>query len=232
MAGVIALVGGDEFRPGCEPMDRAILDAAGVESPVLLVIPTAAASENPSKAVDNGVSYFSKLGASASGLMVLEPADASNEELLRPIDSADVLYFTGGNPAHLLATLEGSLLLQKLKESLDRGGVLAGSSAGAMVMGSWMRFRMWVRALDLIPRVTVLPHHERSEPADVTEELSASAPQDLVVLGIDGKTGCLAGEGVRRVIGTGSVTVYHGGHWRRFGVDEGFDLGADVSSLT
>ena len=65
----IALVGGDEFRPGCEEMDRAILDSTGLERPSLLVIPTAAAQEKPEKAASNGVSYFSALGADASPLM-------------------------------------------------------------------------------------------------------------------------------------------------------------------
>ena len=49
MAGVIALVGGDEFRAGCEEMDRALIALTGAHRPSLLVIPTAAASENPSQ---------------------------------------------------------------------------------------------------------------------------------------------------------------------------------------
>ena len=33
MTGRIALVGGDEFREGCEPMDEAILAATGKRTP-------------------------------------------------------------------------------------------------------------------------------------------------------------------------------------------------------
>ena len=53
MSGAIALVGGDEFRQGCEEMDRAVLEASGVSTPSLLVLPTAAARENPALAVSS-----------------------------------------------------------------------------------------------------------------------------------------------------------------------------------
>ena len=47
MAGRIALVGGDEFRAGCEPTDTAILEASGVKPAGVLVVPTAAAITSP-----------------------------------------------------------------------------------------------------------------------------------------------------------------------------------------
>ena len=49
MTGRLALVGGDEFRPGCEAMDEAILGATGKANPVVLVAPTAAAFEMPER---------------------------------------------------------------------------------------------------------------------------------------------------------------------------------------
>ncbi len=216
MAGAIALVGGDEFRPGCEEMDRALLDSTGVLRPALLVVPTAAAFENPSRAASNGVSYFKDLGFDASTLMVLNVADANDEELLSPVETADVVYFTGGNPAYLLETLTGSLLLDHMRRALERRMVLAGSSAGAMVLGSRMRFRGWTEALGLAPGVAVLPHHERSDSATVARELCESAPSGLTVLGIDGKTGCLGRAGEWRVVGEDAVTAYVEGAWRQF----------------
>ncbi len=216
MPGTIALVGGDEFRPGCEGMDRAVLDASGVASPSLLVVPTAAARENPALAAANGVRHFAALGADAGSLMVLDSADANDEGLLAPLESAEVIYLTGGSPAHLLDVLSGSLLLERMLEAHRRGAVLAGSSAGAMVLGEWMRFRGWRRALGVVPGVAVLPHHERVDPDTVAAELAESAPEGVTALGIDGKTGCLGRRGEWRVVGAGGVTVYRGGEWRRY----------------
>jgi hypothetical protein len=52
MTGWIALVGGNEFRPNCEPMDRALLTHIG-KRPKVAILPTAA-KENPALAAENG----------------------------------------------------------------------------------------------------------------------------------------------------------------------------------
>ena len=216
MPGRLALVGGDEFRPGCEQIDEAILAATGKTSPVVLVIPTAAAFENPGRAAENGVRHFSALGADARPLMVLDRADAADSGLVSTVEGADVIYLTGGNPSHLLETLVASPLIGAIGDALDRGAVLAGSSAGAMVMGSWMRFREWTPALGIAAGIATLPHHERSDPDSVAEQLLTSAPADLeAVFGIDGRCGALSGPDGWTALGPGNVTVYRNGVWER-----------------
>ena len=217
MTGRLALVGGDEFRPGCEAMDEAILGATGKATPVVLVAPTAAAFEMPERAAQNGVRHFAALGADARPLMALNREDAMDTGLAAEVDSADVVYLTGGNPAHLLETLEGSTLLERMRAALDRGAILAGSSAGAMVMGSWMRFRTWRRALGIAEGIATLPHHERSAPDSVLREVMPTAPEDIhAVFGIDGGCGALSGPDGWTALGQGHVTVYDRNGWRRF----------------
>ena len=232
MNGRLALVGGDEFRSGCESMDAAILAATGKSRPVVLIVPTAAAFENPARAADNGVRHFRSLGAEASPLMVLDHDNASDAGIAAEVESADVVYLTGGNPAHLLDTLRDSLLLGSIHTMLERGGTLAGSSAGAMVMGSWMRFREWRRTLGIAAGIATLPHHERADPDTVVEELRA-APDDLsAVFGIDGRAGALSGPDGWTALGAGRVTVYQSlprtrygdGGWRRFEDGQSFSV--------
>ena len=221
----IALIGGEEFRSGCEELDRAILASVESERPRLLVLPTAAAHENPAMAASNGVRYFSELGADAAPLMVLDRSDAEDQALPAEVESADVVYLTGGDPAHLLDTLLGSLLLRSMTDARERGAVLAGSSAGAMVMGAWMRFRGWREALGIAGSIAMLPHHERANPESVGAELAADAPPGLTaVLGIDARTGCLATGDGWTVLGAGRVAVYQGGEWSRSGSGESFTL--------
>ena len=215
MPGGIALVGGDEFRQGCEDMDREIMRASGQAPAQVLIIPTAAV-DGPSKAAGNGVRHFSSLGGSASQLMVLDRSQAEDAELVQAVDGAGVIYFTGGNPDYLLNTLRGSRLLEAILAAVEKGAVLAGSSAGAMVLGSMMRRPpggQWVEALGVVPRVAVLPHHESGNPAEVSRLLRSQVPTDLTVLGIDARTGCLGRPGDWRVLGSGNVTVYRGGDW-------------------
>ena len=226
MQGKIALVGGDEFRRGCEAMDAAILDATGNRKPKVSIVPTAAAAQNPAKAASNGVRYFSALGADASAVMALGPADAANPELLAPLEHADVVYLAGGDPAHLLNTLRRSPLLDALRRALARGAVVAGSSAGAMVLGSRMRYRGWTDALGVVDRVTVLPHHERADPEAIAAEMAEEAPPGQTVLGIDGMSACFdAGDGWT-ALGPGAVTVYEDGEWRRYAAGETVPIGA------
>ena len=174
----LALVGGDEFRRGCEAMDEAILRTTSKASPVVLIVPTAAAFENPALAADNGARYFSALGADARPLMVLDRSDAESHEMALEVESADVVYLTGGSPIHLLETLRESAVLAATLKALERGAVLAGSSAGAMVMGSWMRFREWRPALEIADGIASLPHHERSDPNTVSREIREGAPDE------------------------------------------------------
>ena len=170
MLGPIALVGGDEFRPGCREMDKALLELGASGQPAVLVIPTAAAAEGrPDLAASNGVVYFASLGAQAMPLMVLRREEANVPELAVALEGITHVYFSGGSPDYLmLGVLRGSLLLERILEWRLEGGVLAGSSAGAMVMGEYMwspRSGEWVKGLGVCPGVGVLPHHEGRDPA-------------------------------------------------------------------
>ena len=105
---------------------------------------------------------------------------------------------------------------------------MAGSSAGAMVMGSMMRRPSsggWVEALGLVPGVAVLPHHERRDQAETSQELQKSAPSGLTFLGIDARTGCLGTPDNWRVVGFGRVTVYQGSEWQVFEAGDTLPLG-------
>ena len=218
MPGQIALVGGEEFRPGCEEMDEKIMRASGKDPAKVVVVPTAAVT-GPAKAANDGATHFGALGGDSSMLMLLERSHAEDPEFFAPATLADVVYFTGGSPEHLLETVEGSPFLAAVLASVAGGSVLAGSSAGAMVMGSMMRRPRaggWVEALGLVPGVAVLPHHERRDPAEMSSELQGSAPSGLTFLGIDARTGCLGTPGDWRVVGFGRVTVYQGSDWQVF----------------
>ena len=227
MPGIIALVGGDEFRAGCEDMDAALVAAAGKASPTALIVPTAAAFENPARAADNGTRHFAALGADAAPLMALDRRDAADPAIAAETDAADIVYFTGGDPSHLLETLRGSALLAAVRRGLSRGMLLAGSSAGAMVLGSHMRFRgAWTPALGLAGDVAVLPHHERADADAVFADLWPSAPDDLAAaLGIDGRTGVIGDTDGWRVLGAGRATIYRRSRWERVEPGESFMFG-------
>lgn len=224
MAGKIALVGGDEFLPNCREMDNQLIEATGYVSPKVLIVPTAAATERPELAARHGVQQFEALGADVSPLMVVNSDDANDEDVIADVDKAELVYLTGGNPAYLLEVLHGSLLLRKITQGLERGMILAGSSAGAMVLGERMRFRQWSDALGVVPGVAVLPHHERSSKSRTSREVAVETSDGVTALGIDGATGCFTEGDGWRVLGVGSVTVYKGREWNTYESGEYFEL--------
>ena len=224
MVGKIALVGGDEFLPSCRQMDNKLIEATGYVRPKVLIVPTAAAMSRPELAARHGVQQFEALGADASPLMVLTGEDANSDDLTAPVEQAEIVYLSGGNPAHLLDVLRGSLLLRRLMEGLERGMILAGSSAGAMVMGERMRFRQWGGALGVVPGIAVLPHHERASKSQTVREVVVETPEEITLIGIDGATGCFREDEGWRVLGAGSVTLYGLGTWQTYRSGEYFEI--------
>ena len=232
MAGEFGLVGGEEFRAGCEEMDMEIMKASGQEPARVLIIPTAAVT-GPAKAASDGVTHFAKLGGDSSQLMVLDRSQADDPSFVQmgfqTGRAPDVVYFTGGSPDHLLTTLADSQLLRNIMDAVAEGAVLAGSSAGAMVMGSLMRRPRgggWIEALGVVPGVAILPHHENSDPKETSQQLQTQIPADLTVLGIDVRSGCLGRPGSWRGVGSGTVTVYRGADWQVYRA--GQTLPADI----
>lgn len=208
--GLIALVGGDEFRPNCVPMDEALLRLTKRPTPRVLILPTAAAHQGPRQAAENGMRYFAALGAVPDAALVLTRADADDAQHTQHIADADVVYLTGGDPRHLLDTLTGSAVWKAIVAVFARGGMVAGSSAGAMVLGGWMRrgHTEWVPALGLAPRIAVLPHHEHAQPANVVP-LRASLDPSVAILGIPTATACVSEDGNGwQVLGASAVTLY------------------------
>jgi cyanophycinase len=206
MTGWIALVGGNEFRPNCEPMDRALLTHLG-KRPKVAILPTAA-KENPTLAVENGTRYFERLGAKARGVGILDRGTARNPGLISALEDADLLYFTGGDPVYLLETLQASPAWEAVVKLWEKGRMLAGSSAGAMVMGErmWNPKGGWSEGLSLTPGIAVLPHHATLGPRWDLHRMRSSLPESVILLGIDEAT-ALAGP-PWRVLGIGSATLY------------------------
>lgn len=207
MAGPIALFGGEEFTEPAEAFDRELLKLVGETAPSVAILPTAAQPENPYLAAAHGIAHFRKLGADPYGVMILDKATAAAPMLAEELAGAHLVYMTGGRPDHLLESLRDSLAWKRVLELHEAGALLAGSSAGAMVLGETMAFRgEETPALGVVAGVTVLPHFERAS-AERIEQLAKDAGPGMTLLGIDGATGCVRVGEEWRVAGPGRVHV-------------------------
>ena len=209
--GTLALVGGMEWRDGCS-FDRELLEASGGDE--VLILPTAAAYEHPQRAVDTAVAWFESIGGKARGLDVLARPDAEDEANVAAVKEARFLYLGGGSPLHLRSVLKDSALWQAIVEAWNGGAVLAGSSAGAMVLCDPMidpRGGAFTLGLGLVNGLTIIPHANTwsHEKARRTFEL---APKDCAVIGVDEQTAVIRGtDGSWRAAGAGNVAVWING---------------------
>lgn len=226
MPGLIALVGGGEFLPGCELADQLLLQAAGGPSAKVVILPTAAAHENPRLAAENGVNWFKNLGAQASAAMVVDAKTAQDEKLAAVIEEGSLIYLTGGDPGYLLRTLRGSAAWRSILQAHSRGSILVGSSAGAMVLGGLMwkyPGEGFEDGLRLVSSVVVVPHHD-SWGRDRAQGLRPSIPGELALLGVAEKTAAVWSGANWQVLGRGEVTAYIGNKERTYRHGQAFKL--------
>ena len=209
LTGVLALVGGAEWREGCRKFDAALLEAAGTVE--VLVLPTAAAFENPKRSVDFARRYFEDLGGRVTGLMALGRTEADDEANARIVRDARFVYIGGGSPLHLRSVLKGSRLWEALLEGWRDGAVLAASSAGAMVLCDPMvdpRGGAYTVGLGLLANLSVFPHHDTA-PAHLRERSVELRPEGATLVGLDEQTALIRDpEGSWRVAGLGVATLY------------------------
>ncbi|MDJ0780449.1 MAG: Type 1 glutamine amidotransferase-like domain-containing protein [Desulfosarcinaceae bacterium] len=213
MSGYLLLSGGAEFGGRMADPDRAALAAAGgPEAPVAIIPAAAAPDRNDQRAGDNGVRWFRQLGArQVHRLGLVDRASADDPAIAAHLEDARLIYLLGGFPGHLAQSLTNSRSWTAMLAAYRKGAVIAGSSAGAMVMcdhyydpgnGSV------ALGLGLIQAVCVLPHHDTFG-HKWAPRLQERLPNTLL-MGIDEETGALfdATLGVWRVYGKGAVTLY------------------------
>lgn len=207
-AGVLALMGGEEFEDPCRDVDAALLEVSGGTD--VLVIPTAAAFENPRRVVETAEAYFSGFGATVRHVMVLHHAEADDREAGAAVRDAAFVYLPGGSPMHLRAVLHGSALWEAIQDAYRGGAVLAASGSGAIVLCNPMidpRGGAYTVGLGLLANVAVFPHHD-TVPEHLWERAVDLRPAETLLVGIDEHTAVLRdADASWRALGPGKVTV-------------------------
>ena len=226
--GYLLLEGGAEFGGAMrEPDTRAIELAGGVDAPIR-IIPTAAAPDNNHvRAGNNGLRWFQNLGArDVEALPLINQSSANNTRIAEALRDAKLIYMLGGFTHYLGQTLLGSKAWQATLEAHQNGAVIAGSSAGAMVMCEHYydpgRGKV-ERGLNLVLNACVLPHHNTFG-KDWAGKLKSLLPS-ITLLGIDEYTGMLLDDDEWTVSGGGAVTVYDGDAVEIYGNGQRFVLG-------
>ena len=233
MPGPVALVGSGEFLPAMADFDAGLLATTGRSRPRVAILPTASwpdGTEVFHRWATQGSAHFSGLGAEVEPVLVRDRVDADDAGHAQAIGEADLIYLSGGKPGYLLDALAGSAVGRALTAANQRGAVLAGCSAGAMVLaGHAFDFRVgpmpwplrWRSGLGFAPGASVVPHYD-AWPEALCALVALQSPRRSVVLGIDEETAVVGRDGSWQVHGRSRVTVWRGRHRERYRAGDTF----------
>lgn len=227
--GALALVGSGEYTAAMVPVDdRLLASLGGPARAQVALIPTASALEpgQPERWNAMGAAHFAALGARITPMGLLGREDALAMASADALRAANFYYFSGGNPEYLTETFEGTPAWAAIGARHSLGAVVAGCSAGAMMLGSYLlRVRAmregqppgWRPGLGLAAGLAVLPHFDRLSrflSEQLLREALALAPPGVTVVGIDEDTALVrlprTGDGAQawEVMGRQSVSVF------------------------
>jgi cyanophycinase len=217
--GAIALVGSGEYLPIAQVLETELL-RLGIskgKSNTFIQIPTAAGKEGDDR-LDfwrkRGADQAARIGCEVKYLPVLSRDDAHNANWIEEINSAGLIYFSGGDPVHLAEIFANTPMWEAIVSAWKQGSSLAGCSAGAMAFGGkiiGIRRSHISAGLNLFPDIEVIPHYDKFLgwlPDRVTAAVMRK-DADTALVGIDENTALVLTDRWRKY-GSGSVHVLRG----------------------
>ena len=225
--GRFLLLGSGEFEPWVAEAERFALSGAAGDGSVAVL---AAASGREGDQVFErwirmGLRHYDSLGIAAHAVPVRRRVDALEPATAKVLDDVSMVFFSGGSPKYLAQTLTGTPVWGGVQRLLDRGGVFAGCSAGAMIAGAPGMHFPFGSGLGLLPATAIGVHWDALSGWWI-RWLRDLAPRRLRsgvgFLGIAENTAIASDGDVWRVFGSGVVDVRRGHDRHAFGPGEGF----------
>ena len=115
-------------------MVNALSYLAGGEGATAAIVPAASRNQGPSKYED----VLKRGGLDPVTLPLYSREDSENEKVLSVLETSEIIFFGGGSQIRLAAAIIDTPCEQVLLDRLNGGIILAGTSAGAAVMGEFM----------------------------------------------------------------------------------------------
>jgi cyanophycinase len=221
--GTLIIIGGHEDKEGDQVILREVCKPVLVGKGKLVLITVA--TRQPEEMAQDYRAVFEKLGVKEKDFELLDVRDrgeALSEEKLHILDEAAVVFLTGGSQLRITSQFGDTPIYQRILMFYERGGIIAGTSAGAAVMSETMLVHGasdetnrlstlgMAPGLGLIKDAVVDSHF--AERGRMGRLLGAVAqnPRSLGI-GIDENTAIIVTpDGLFRVIGSGAVYVADG----------------------
>lgn len=142
---------------------------------------------------------------------------ANSESFVAPLKRAGGVWIGGGNSGRLAAAYLGTLTLKAIKAVCERGGVVGGNSAGAIIQGSFivrgrpdkpvLMAKGHERGFAFVKNVVVNPHLIAAKREDELVNVVDAHPE-LLGIGLDERTAILVRGERLEVLGDSKVAIY------------------------
>ncbi|MEE9374118.1 MAG: cyanophycinase [Saprospiraceae bacterium] len=222
-SGSLIVIGGG--RLGDEIMNEFKVLAGG-DAAKIVIIPTANVIDDK---IDTArvKARFERHGFTDITIMhTSDPAVANTDNFIKPLKDATGIFFSGGRQWRIADGFLNTKAQDEMYKLLDRGGVIAGSSAGATIQGSYLargdsknnQIMMGDHEVGLgfITNIAidqhVLARNRQFDMFDILKKLP-----HLLGIGIDENTAIVVNAGTFKVIGASLVTIYDNTFWSREG---------------
>ncbi|HEX6375778.1 MAG TPA: cyanophycinase [Allosphingosinicella sp.] len=218
--GCLILIGGGEDR---DPAGKRVIlrEVAKHVHGGKLVLATVA-SHRPEGYFEEYQRAFADLGlGELVELYVEERSRAGDRDKLSVLDDAAGIFFSGGDQLRIVSQISDTGIEAKVRILYERGGVVAGTSAGAAVMSEMMLVRgsskithrigdlHMAPGIGLMPNVIIDQHF--AERGRFGRLIGAVAHNPRILgLGLDENTAAIVEGDMFRVVGSGAVYVVDG----------------------
>jgi len=232
--GTIVLGGGYFDDKETAALFGKVIDLADGKETSLVIIPTADAQLEPAVRTGSPTSLidyekaarlrFASLGV--KHVNVLHTRDrviADSDKFSRPLRSATWVWIPGGDPELLFKVYSNTTVQRELQGILDRGGVIAGDSAGASVIGQGLLAvdlenptkipTVQEGGLHLLRNVFVMAHVNRYKAGIVEqgcETFVRAHPEMLAILIEENTAVMIQRDQIARLLGSGRVGIVDG----------------------
>lgn len=159
----IFLIGGGEIsQRETIKIDKEIIKQGGGKNASVLFFPTAAGESDGY--INDFSEYYSSLDCKK--IESIKLSYESLKEAEEKISRASIIYLGGGNTELLINVFRRKKIIPVLKKFLDKGGVLAGMSAGAVVLGKISilseigQVLKFGKGFGFLPDFIFLPHYQ------------------------------------------------------------------------
>jgi len=198
-------------------------ELVGADNAKIVIVPTASESANVKNYQKDLIAQFKAFGfRKVSILHTNDRSEADSKNFASQLDDVKGVWFTGGRQWRLADAYLDTKTMDALQGVLDRGGVLAGTSAGATILGSYL-----ARG-DTYGNKVMMGDHEKGfgflKNSAVDQHLLARNRQfdmqeivrkkpGLLGIGLDENTGILVTGNSFEVLGKSYVAIYDGSFW-------------------